>query len=268
MRRVENQRLGDAEVTQIFAAPGAHTEITVEHLECHPRAQRAEMTTKTDRTRCEIAIAPVQDRNPSAPACGDRTQVERRMPTWHDDDVRTRLCDRACDESHIHTAKTLRLETTASRRWLKDAMGITIGKRHVPLERFTEADALLVGRWRRRIQDGEIDVPTMSGDMAEERRHVLHRVGLHERDPATHRHAAIRSQTLASRPASACADHGSSAARSIDTCVPAVRTNAWSASAIQPTTLSTRRFSSNVIKLAAGGGATVFSISTTVLSRR
>src|SRR4029453_16962776 len=135
MRRIENQRLGDAEMTQVFATACAHTETAVEHLQRHPRAQRPQRTTKTDGTGREIAIAPIQHWNAAAPACCDSPQVERRMPAWHNDNVGPRLCDRVCDGSHVGAAKTLGLETTAVCRWLKNAMRVPIGKRHIPLNR-------------------------------------------------------------------------------------------------------------------------------------
>src|SRR5262245_60581223 len=122
MRRIEDQRLGDAEAAQVFAAARAHTEVAVEHPERHPRAQCPHGTTETDRTSGEIAITPIQHRNATTPARRNRAQVERGMPAWHNDDVGPGLCDRVGNRSHVGAAKAFRLETTAVRRWLKNAM--------------------------------------------------------------------------------------------------------------------------------------------------
>src|SRR5690349_9510373 len=130
MRRIKNQRLGDAEVTQVLPAARADAEIAVEHLERHPRAHRPCVTAKAGRTGAEIAVAAIQYRDAGAPACGDRTQVERRMPARHNDGIRARLCDCVCNRSHVGAEKTLRLEMTAMRRWLNDAMRVAVGKRH------------------------------------------------------------------------------------------------------------------------------------------
>ena len=161
------------------------------------------------------------------------------MPAWNDNDIGPCRGERIIDRAHVGARETVRIEAAAQRRRRENLVVIPVSETHIPIERLAEPDALLLRHWDGGVQHGEIDVVPFGRDVAEQRRHVLHRMRLHERDAITSRHAAIRSQRRASRPASVRADHGSSAARLMLTLDPAVPINARSDSATQPTILST-----------------------------
>src|SRR5438477_9275414 len=142
MRRIENQRLCDAEGTQVFTTPRPDRQVPVEHAQCKPCACRPHRTTNTDWTGDQIAVTAIQHRNATAPARGNSAQVERRMPTWDNDNIWLRLCDRFRYRSHIDAQETVCIEPAARCRRLKNTVRIPVCEADVPVEGFTEADTL------------------------------------------------------------------------------------------------------------------------------
>ena len=161
MRRVEDERLGHAEVTQILAAAGADGEVAVEHLQHRARPHPPDWTPDTARSRGEIAVAAIEHGDAVAPARGDRTQIKRRMPAGHDDDVRPRGHQCLVNGTHVRPAEAAGIESTARLRRREYPMAVAVGEADVPLERPIETDALLIGHRRRGVQDGRVDIAPM-----------------------------------------------------------------------------------------------------------
>ena len=126
------------------------------------------------------------------------------MPTWDNDNIWLRLCDRFRYRSHIDAQETVCIEPAARCRRLKNTVRIPVCEADVPVEGFTEADTLLIGQRSRCVQHREVELRTSCGDIAEERRHVLHRMGLDEGDSPAHvRQQSGRTRLRVVRPGNA-----------------------------------------------------------------
>src|SRR5215471_13801976 len=113
MRRIEDERLRYTEATQVFTTPRPDREVSVKHAQRKACACGPHRTTNAVWTGYQIAVTAVQHRNATASTCRNGTQVDSRMPAWHNDNVRPRFCDRFHNRSHIGAPKALRVEATA-----------------------------------------------------------------------------------------------------------------------------------------------------------
>src|SRR6476659_6772441 len=138
MRRIENQGLRYAEMRQVLTTPHPDREVPVKHSQRQACARCPHWTTNPGGTGDQVAVTSIQHRNAAAPTGRNGPQVEGRMPAWHNDHVRPRLCDRFRDRSHVDAPKALRVEAAARCRRLKNTMRIPVGKTDIPLEGLTE----------------------------------------------------------------------------------------------------------------------------------
>ena len=97
--------------------------------------------------------------------------------------VRVALEDGRADLGDVEPPEVAAVDAVARARRPHDPAAVALGERHVPVELPAEPHPLLRRSRPGRVEDGEVDLGAVRGDVAEPGRSVLHRVGEHGGQP-------------------------------------------------------------------------------------
>ena len=170
----------DAKMSEILARARSHAQVAIEQMEQPPRPHAPDGAAPSRRPVAQMRIAPVQGGNAGAAARPERPHQRDGVPPWDQGHVGTALLEGRADLGDVEAPEPFAVNALAMPRGAQDAASVALDERRVPLKRHAEPHALLGGGGLGPIQDRQIQLGAMRGDVAKPGRVVLHRVRQHD----------------------------------------------------------------------------------------